>query len=68
MKTRIHMPEKDLGFALSRLAKAEENNKILSRPLLSIDLRGEDRIIIESESGQSQDVMSLSSNAKTNLI
>jgi cell division protein FtsQ len=68
MKTRIHMPEKDLGFALSRLAKAEEKNKILSRPLLSIDLRGEDRIIIESESGKSQDVMSLSSSTRTNLI
>ena len=68
MKTRIHMPEKDMGFALSRLAKAENNNKILSRPLLSIDLRGEDRIIIESESGKSQEVMSRSSSTKTNLI
>lgn len=66
--TRVHMPEKDVGFALSRLAKAEQNNKILSRALLSIDLRGEDRIIIESESGKSQDMMNLSSNAKTNLI
>ncbi len=68
MGTRIHMPEDDLGFALSRLAKIEQEKKILSKPLLSIDLRGKDRIIIESESGQSKDVMSLSSNTKTNLI
>ena len=66
-RTKIHLPADDVGYALSRLAKVEQDKKILSRPLLSIDLRGEDRIIIETERGKSHDVMSSSNhtNAKT---
>ena len=52
-RTKIHLPADDIGYALSRLAKAQEDKKILSRPLLSIDLRGKDRIIVEAERGQS---------------
>lgn len=49
-KTRIHLPQDDIGYAISRLAKLNKEKNILSDPLFSIDLRGKDRIIIEKES------------------
>ena len=66
--TRILLPEDDIGYALSRLAKAQAEKNILDRSLLSIDLRGTDRIIIETDRGMSQDMMHLSSNPKTSAI
>lgn len=65
---RIHLPEDDIGFAISRLAKAISEKDILSQKILSIDLRGTDRIIIETERGQSQDLMTLSSPSKTKIL
>jgi hypothetical protein len=55
--TRIHLPEHDMGFALSRLAKTQNDQNILDRDLTSIDMRGADRIIIESERGSSQNII-----------
>lgn len=66
--TRVHLPAEDIGYALSRLAKTQNEKNIFKRNLLSIDLRGNDRIIIETEPGKSQDIMSLSSSNPTNSI
>lgn len=51
--TRIHLPDDDMGFALSRLAKAVAEQDILEKPLKSLDLRAPDRIIIENNNGVS---------------
>ncbi len=67
-ETRIHLPEGDMGYALSRLAKIQTEKNILNRDLLSIDLRANDRIIIETERGQSRDIMSLSSVTESSSI
>jgi cell division protein FtsQ len=68
MGTRVHLPEDDVGYAIARLAKSQADKKILERDLLSIDLRGTDRIIIETQRGKTQNLMNLSSNTKTNNI
>lgn len=65
--TRILLPAQDIGFALSRLAKSQNEKNILNRNLLSVDLRGADRIIIETNRGESQDLMNLTSTDK-NII
>ena len=66
--TRIYLPEDDMGYALSRLAKIQDEKNILRQDLKSIDLRASDRVIIESERGKSQDLMSLSSDIKESSI
>lgn len=53
---RIHLPETDMGFALSRLAKALQDKNLLQQNLKSIDLRVEDRIIIETPRGKAQSI------------
>ena len=53
---RIHLPEEDMGLALSRLAKVQEEKNILSQPLLSIDLRLNDRMIVEPKTGAVQNI------------
>jgi len=68
MGVRIHLPEQDMGLALARLAASQTDKNILERDLLSIDLRGADRIIIETKRGRTQDLMNLSSTHKTNTI
>lgn len=66
--TKIHLPENDIGYSISRLAKSHNKNNLLSQSLLSIDLRGKDRIIIETERGKSRDLLNLSSTVKMNII
>ena len=66
--TRIHMPEDDIGYALTRLAVLQREKNILERGLLSIDLRGRDRIIIETERGEAHDAINLSNITETNTI
>ena len=68
MGVRVHLPEDDVGYALSRLAKIQGEKNILDRDLQTIDLRGKDRIIVETERGQSLDMMNLSSHEKANMI
>jgi cell division protein FtsQ len=65
---RVHLPEEDAGLALARLSKIQGEKNILDRDLLSVDLRGSDRIIVETERGRSQDVMNLSSATELNTI
>lgn len=67
-RTRIYLPENDIGFALSRLARAQEEKDLLSRRLVSIDLRLQDRIIIESQKGEASDLLTLSGHTRTNAI
>ncbi len=65
---RIHLPEGDMGYALSRLAKIQDEKNILKQNLRSIDLRASDRIILETPRGKSQDIMNLSSMDGTSSI
>jgi cell division protein FtsQ len=65
---RIHMPEDDMGYALSRLAKIQSEKDILTQNLKTIDMRAADRIILETPRGQSQDIMNLSSMNRMNAI
>jgi cell division protein FtsQ len=51
-KMVILLPENDIGYALSRLAKLGQEKNIFNQDLLSIDLRLSDRIIIESQDGK----------------
>ncbi|MEM6780934.1 MAG: FtsQ-type POTRA domain-containing protein [Pseudomonadota bacterium] len=44
----IRLPEDDIGFALHRLAKLDEEEGILDRAILSIDLRQRDRISVQT--------------------
>ncbi|PCH99141.1 MAG: hypothetical protein COB76_06335 [Alphaproteobacteria bacterium] len=64
---RIHLPDDDMGFALSRLAKAIKEKNILEKPLKSLDLRAPDRIIIETQKGRARNLISAppQKNAKT---
>ena len=52
--TAIHLPDDDIGYALSRLAKLQKTQNVFSKSLLSIDLRLPDRIIIESKDGEAR--------------
>lgn len=51
---QILLPDNDIGFALSRLAKLEAEKNIFAKDLLAIDLRLSDRIIIESQDGKAR--------------
>lgn len=53
--TVIKLPESDVGLALRRLAKAQEEDQVLDKDLESIDLRVPDRMIIRIRPGQVQD-------------
>jgi len=67
-QTRIYLPEEDIGFALARFARVQKEKDLLSRDLVSIDLRLDDRIIIESRKGQAPDIMMLSNHNQANAI
>lgn len=64
--TRINLPENDIGYAMTRLAKLQQEKNIMDRGLLSIDLRAQDRIIIETQRGEARDATSLS-NLKNSI-
>ena len=66
--TIINLPDSDIGYALTRLAKLQKEKNILNRGLLSIDLRTADRIIIETERGEAHDAINLSSANDMNSI
>lgn len=51
----VRLPESDAGLALSRLARAQKNDKILDKRLTMIDLRDADRIIVATKPGEAQD-------------
>ena len=50
--TTIHLPDNDIGLALTRLSDAHESDDLLGRPLKSIDLREPKRIVIRPILGE----------------
>jgi len=67
-KTRVLLPQDDVGHAFARLAKINRDTQILNQGYQSIDLRANDRIIVETKRGKTQDIMNLSSLTKMNSI
>lgn len=59
----VMLPEKDLGLAMRKLALAEEENNLFSRPIKSIDIRNSDRIILEIKNGENE-VLSLTNTGQ----
>lgn len=53
--TRIKLPEQDLGLALRRLALSHENDQLLTRDLISIDLRQAEKIVVRTNPGHVQE-------------
>lgn len=53
--TTVRLPENDMGLALSRLAKAQEQDKIIDKDLSVIDLREKDRITVRTRPGSVQE-------------
>lgn len=53
--TIVKLPEEDIGLALRRLVRTEEDDKILSKDLRSIDLREDDRIVVRTKPGALQE-------------
>ncbi len=51
----VRLPESDIGLALSRLAKAQEQDKIIDKDLNVIDLREKDRITVRTRPGAVQE-------------
>lgn len=47
----VKLPEGDLGLALRRLAKAQEENGLLDKEIESVDLREPDRITVRTKPG-----------------
>jgi len=62
---RVKLPEQDVAFAISRLAKAQTDDKILDKDLTGIDLRDPQRMIVSTKPGASQDYQSGYSKANT---
>lgn len=55
---RVKLPEQDVAFAISRLARAQADDKILDKDLTGIDLRDPTRMIVTTKPGASQDYQS----------
>ncbi|GJL86092.1 MAG: hypothetical protein DHS20C02_18670 [Micavibrio sp.] len=51
----VSLPEDDIGFALRRLSVAQEEDGLLDKDIVSIDLRKEDRIIVRTRPGKVQE-------------
>ena len=66
--TRIILPEKDMGYALARLAKIHIEKNILNQSLYTLDLRSDDRIIIETERGKSRDLIHMTTPSQPGSI
>lgn len=61
--TIVRLPEKDVGLALARLAKAQLEKRMLDFGYASIDLRHEDRIIVENKPEDALDSLPKGGNA-----
>lgn len=71
---RIKLPEHDMGLALSRLTKAQNEDKLLDKNLTTIDVRDNSRIVIRTKPGAVQEYQEYKagfptkkSNAKSNI-
>ncbi len=62
---RVKLPEEDVAFAVSRLAKAQKQDMILDKDLTGIDLRDPQRMIVRTRPGSSQEYQSGYSKANT---
>lgn len=51
----IKLPAEDIGFALRRLALFQEDNQILDKELEHIDLRSQNRILVQAAPGKVQE-------------
>lgn len=58
----LTLPEDDIGLALSRVMKAQNENQILDKGLKSIDLRKSDRMIVRTKPGKAQDYQEFKAN------
>lgn len=45
---KVRLPEQDLGFAFRRLAKIQNTENIFDKDIVSIDLRQNDRLIVQT--------------------
>ena len=64
----VRLPETEIGLALSRLAKAQAQDKILDKDLSVIDLRENDRITVRTRPGAVQEYQaSFDSKAGDNI-
>jgi cell division protein FtsQ len=64
----VRLPENEIGLALSRLAKAQEKDKILDKDLNLVDLRETDRITVRTRPGAVQEYQaSFDSKAGDNI-
>lgn len=63
----IRLPEEDIGLALSRLVKAQEELQILDQNLISIDLREKARIIVRKTPGLIEELDLQESTENPNL-
>jgi cell division protein FtsQ len=55
--TILRLPEDDPGFALARASKAQAQEKILDKGLKAVDLRQNDRIILENATSGTSDLL-----------
>lgn len=58
----LRLPEDDVGLALRRLAKAQEEGQILNKDITDIDLREPGRMIVRTREGAARDYESRSGN------
>jgi cell division protein FtsQ len=50
----VRLPEQDMGLAISRLAKAQKEDQLLSKKLETIDVRDPMRIVVQSQTGEAE--------------
>lgn len=53
----VKLPEDDLGVALTRLAKAQMDDRLLEKDIAGVDLREANRLIIETKPGAVNDYL-----------
>ncbi len=53
----VKLPEHDLGLALSRLVKAQGDEKLLEKDIAGVDLREAGRLVIETKPGAVNDYL-----------
>lgn len=51
----VKLPEGDVGLALRRLALAQEEDQLLDKEILNIDLREPERIVVQTKPGSAQE-------------
>lgn len=52
---KIVLPENDIGLAIHRVAKAQEEDNLLEKDLMSLDVRDPSRMIVRTAPGAAQD-------------